>query len=198
MKQGVFSNGRLKLLLSPGTKGYRATRKGERKRKSVRGCIVGPDIKMLSLILVKKGEKELPGLTDTIVPRRLGPKRANGIRKLYGIEKKEGEKTSNTNALICKNVIRRTFKSKANPDKMRQKAPKIQRLITPVRLRRKKVIQEAKVAKWRATLKATEEYNKLYENWIVKKKAALHEAKKAEKAEKAEKTKEEPKEVKKV
>ena len=57
MKQGIFSNGRVRLLLKPGSKGYRAKRKGERKRKSVRGCIVGPDIKMLSCTVVKKGEK---------------------------------------------------------------------------------------------------------------------------------------------
>lgn len=57
MKQGIFSNTRIRLLLSPGATGYRATRKGERKRRSVRGCIVGPDIKMLSCIITKKGEQ---------------------------------------------------------------------------------------------------------------------------------------------
>jgi small subunit ribosomal protein S6e len=57
MKQGIFTNCRIKLLLSPGTQGYRAKRSGERKRKTVRGCIVGPDIKMLSVIIAKKGEK---------------------------------------------------------------------------------------------------------------------------------------------
>ena len=87
MKQGIFCNNRIKLLLSPGTSGYRVKRKGERKRRSVRGCIVGPDIKTLSLTLIKKGEKEIPGLTDQTKNRRLGPKRATGIRKLYGIEK---------------------------------------------------------------------------------------------------------------
>ena len=55
MKQGIMSNGRIRLLLKPGAKGYRATRKGERKRKSVRGCIVGSDLKMLSCLVVKKG-----------------------------------------------------------------------------------------------------------------------------------------------
>ena len=64
MKQGVFSQGRVRLLLAAGSSCYRARRKGERKRKSVRGCIVGPDIRALSLAIVKKGEKEIPGLTD--------------------------------------------------------------------------------------------------------------------------------------
>lgn len=57
MKQGIFSNGRVRLLLAPGSKGYRAKRVGERKRRSIRGCIVGPDIRMLSCTLVKKGDK---------------------------------------------------------------------------------------------------------------------------------------------
>ena len=87
MKQGIFTNSRIKLLLAPGAKGYRAKRTGERVRKSVRGCVVGPDIKNLSVTIVKKGEKEIPGVTDATVPRRLGPKRANNIRKLYGIER---------------------------------------------------------------------------------------------------------------
>ena len=152
MKQGVFCNNRIRLLLSPGTKGYRATRKGERKRRSVRGCIVGPDISMLSLILTKKGANEIPGLTDETKPRRLGPKRASKIRKLFGIEKKEGEKTSHANALIKKNVIRRTFKSKKNPEApLRNKAPKIQRLITDARLRRKRVIRAEVVNRWKKT-----------------------------------------------
>jgi small subunit ribosomal protein S6e len=140
MKQGVFCNNRIKLLLAPGTSGYRVKRKGERKRRSVRGCIVGPDIKTLSLTLIKKGEKEIPGLTDETKNRRLGPKRASGIRKLYGIEKTEGEKTSQASgALIKKHVIRRTFKSKKNVEANRQKAPKIQRLVTESRLRRKRI-----------------------------------------------------------
>ena len=57
MKQGIFTNGRIRLLLAPGASGYRAKRSGERKRKTVRGCIVGPDVKMLSVTLVKKGEQ---------------------------------------------------------------------------------------------------------------------------------------------
>jgi small subunit ribosomal protein S6e len=64
MKQGIMNNGRVRLLLKPGAKGYRTKRAGERKRKSVRGCIVGPDITMLSCIVTKKGDKEIAGLTD--------------------------------------------------------------------------------------------------------------------------------------
>ncbi len=178
MKQGIFTNSRIKLLLAPGAKGYRAKRSGERKRKSVRGCIVGPDIKCLEVLLVKKGDIEIPGLTDTTVPRRLGPKRANNIRKLYGIEKQEGKDQSITTALIKKNVTRRTFKSKKNPAAPeRQKAPKIQRLITDVRIRRKRIAKEEKIRRWKKTQDARTAYNKLIDEHMAKKKAAAHEAK---------------------
>ena len=58
---------------------YRPTRPGARKRKSVRGCIVGPDISVLNTVVVKAGQAELPGVTDkeSERPRRLGPKRAS-------------------------------------------------------------------------------------------------------------------------
>ena len=178
MKQGIFTNSRIKLLLAPGSKGYRAKRTGERKRKSVRGCIVGPDIKSLSVTVTKRGEQEIPGLTDTTVPRRLGPKRASNIRKLYGIERQEGRDQSITTALIKKNVTRRTFKSKKNPAAPeRQKAPKIQRLITDIRLRRKRINKEEKVRRWRKTLESRTAYNKLIDEHVAKRKAASAQAK---------------------
>ncbi|KAI4577195.1 hypothetical protein MJG53_004999 [Ovis ammon polii x Ovis aries] len=34
-------------------------------------------------------EKDIPGLTDTTVPRRLGPKRASRIRKLFNLSKED-------------------------------------------------------------------------------------------------------------
>jgi small subunit ribosomal protein S6e len=211
MKQGIFSNNRIRLLLSPGTSGYRAKRKGERKRRSVRGCIVGPDIKALSLTLIKKGDKEIPGLTDDTKARRLGPKRSTGIRKLYGIEKVEGEKTlSSSVALIKKHAIRRTFKSKKNANAApRHKAPRVQRLVTDVRLRRKRIQKEDKIKRWKRTLALTEEYKKVYDTWAAKKRAVAHDIKQQRKlsktdsvpgATKAVAKKEEPKkaEVKKV
>ncbi len=60
---------------------------GERRRKSVRGCIVSPDLSVLNLVIVKKGEQELPGLTDEEKPRMRGPKRASKIRKLFNLSK---------------------------------------------------------------------------------------------------------------
>lgn len=87
MKQGVLSANRVRLLLHKGVSCYRQRRRGERKRKSVRGCIVAADLAVLNLVVTKKGDQEIPGLTDAPVPRRLGPKRANNIRKLFNLSK---------------------------------------------------------------------------------------------------------------
>eukprot|EP00494_Astrolonche_serrata_P003222 UN03228 len=53
MKQGVLTNRRVRLLLQKGHSCYRPRRKGERKRKSVRGCEVASDIAVLSLVIIK-------------------------------------------------------------------------------------------------------------------------------------------------
>merc|ERR1719317_51176 len=82
MKQGVLTNQRVRLLLSKGHSCYRPRRTGERKRKSVRGCIVDGNLAVLAMAIVKKGDAEIPGLTDSTVPRRLGPKRAPKIQRL--------------------------------------------------------------------------------------------------------------------
>jgi len=128
MKQGVITNGRVRLLLSKGHSCYRPRRTGERKRKSVRGCIVDANLSALALIVVKKGEGEIPGLTDVVVPRRLGPKRASKIRRLFNLSKEDD---------VRKYVIRRVLPEKEGKGK-RTKAPKIQRLVTPVTLQRKR------------------------------------------------------------
>lgn len=46
-------------------------------------------ILLIELILSSSGEKDIPGLTDTTVPRRLGPKRASKIRKLFNLAKED-------------------------------------------------------------------------------------------------------------
>merc|ERR1719326_739280 len=89
MLQGVLTNQRVRLLFKDGMKTFRLRRKGSRKRKSVRGCIVGPDLSVLCLSVLKKGDNEIPGLTDEEMPRRLGPKRASKIRKLFGLTKED-------------------------------------------------------------------------------------------------------------
>ncbi|KAL4227360.1 40S ribosomal protein S6 [Mactra antiquata] len=129
MKQGVLTNGRVKLLLSKGHSCYRQRRKGERKRKSVRGCIVDANLSVLALSIVKKGEQEIPGLTDKTVPRRLGPKRASKIRRLFNLSKEDD---------VRQYVVRRPLTTTEKYTKAKSKAPKIQRLVTPVVLQRKR------------------------------------------------------------
>ena len=53
MKQGVLTNGRVRLLLKAGHSCYRPRRKGERKRKSVRGCIVDSNLSVIAMSIVK-------------------------------------------------------------------------------------------------------------------------------------------------
>merc|ERR1719152_687723 len=122
MRQGVLVNQRVRLLFKKGMSYYRERRSGCRKRKSVRGCIVGPDLAVLSLTVAKKGAEDLPGVTDDQKPRRLGPKRAANIRKLFNLEKEDD---------VRKFVVRREAGKK-------KKAPKIQRLVTPALLQRKR------------------------------------------------------------
>ncbi|KAG5027509.1 hypothetical protein JHK86_023423 [Glycine max] len=135
MKQGVLTPGRVRLLLHRGTPCFRGygRRNGERRRKSVRGCIVSPDLSVLNLVIVKKGENDLPGLTDVEKPRMRGPKRASKIRKLFNLSKEDDVRK-------YVNTYRRTFTTKAGkiPGKKVSKAPKIQRLVTPLTLQRKR------------------------------------------------------------
>jgi len=127
MMQGIHVNGRVRLLLKTGHKCFRPRRDGEKKRKSIRGCIVGPDMSVLSLIIVKKGEGELPGLTDKYRPRRFGPKRASKIRKLFNLSKEDD---------VTKYVVKKVVTKTREDGKVRTKVkvPKIQRLITPSKL----------------------------------------------------------------
>ena len=161
MKQGVLLPHRVRLLLSKGDSCYRSRRTGERKRKSVRGCIVGPDMSALSLTVVKQGEQDLPGLTDTTVPRRLGPKRASNIRKMFNLTKKDD---------VRKYVIRREIPAKEGK-KPTTKAPKIQRLVTPVTLQRKRRRVALKKAQLQKTREEAQDYAKLLAKRLQEQKA---------------------------
>jgi len=135
MKQGVLTHTRVRLLLSKGHSCYRERRPGERKRKSVRGCIVSADLSVLNLVVVKKGEAEIPGLTDAVKPRRHGPKRAANIRRLFNLTKKDD---------VRQYVVKRKIEKAGK--KPKTKKPKIQRLITPQRLQhRRRLVRIKKI-----------------------------------------------------
>jgi len=152
MKQGVMHPTRVRLLLSKGHSCYRPRRTGERKRKSVRGCIVDMDLAVLSLVIVKQGESDISGLTDVNNPNRLGPKRATKIRRFFGLNKEDD---------VRKFVVRREVQPKNAEKKAYTKAPKIQRLVTPQRLQHKRHRIALKKRRAESSKDAAAEYAKL-------------------------------------
>jgi len=176
MKQGILIQGRTRILMSEGHSTYRPRRKGERKKKSVRGCIVGSDLSVLALSVVKQGDAPIEGLNNEKKPRRRGPKRATRIRKLFALDKKKDDPR--------RYVLLYSRKIEKN-GKVHWKTPKIQRLVTDVRLRRKRVFKAEKKAAWEKTKKAQAEYHKLCESLKKKRIAAAVKAAQASKAEEA-------------
>jgi small subunit ribosomal protein S6e len=165
MKQGVLLPHRVRLLLADGHSCYRTRRNGERKRKSVRGCIVGPDIAVLSLVIVKQGEGEVPGLTDNVLPKRLGPKRATKIRKFFSLSKEDD---------VRKYVVRREVKSsKKENAKPYTKAPKIQRLVTPIRLQRRRRLRALNRHRFDRQKEQKAEYDAVLSKRVAEKKAKV-------------------------
>merc|ERR1719379_1428312 len=124
MKQGVLTQGRVKLLMSPGDSCFRGfnRRRGERRRKSVRGCIVSPDIACLNLVMLKQGKKFFEGLNDKNIPFRHGPRRATKIRGLF------------CRAGINDDIVR--YGRSCNHTKQK-KHSLVSRAPTPIRLQRK-------------------------------------------------------------
>merc|ERR1711924_469654 len=118
MLQGVLTDERVRLLLVKGSKCYRQRRTGERKRKSVRGCIVNQDLSVLNLVVIKRGAGDVPGLTDANKDLRLGPKRANKIRKLWGMDKDDDVRKASSAGRSPPRVARST-----------PRPPRIQRLV---------------------------------------------------------------------
>ncbi|KAL8783386.1 MAG: hypothetical protein Q9213_004645 [Squamulea squamosa] len=169
MKQGIMHPTRVRLLLSAGRSCYRPRRTGERRRKSVRGCIVGMDLSVLALSIVKQGDEEIPGVTDKVLPKRLGPKRATKIRKFFGLSKEDD---------VRKFVIRREVQPKGEGKKPYTKAPRIQRLVTPQRLQHKRHRMALKRRKAEASKDAANEYAQILAKRVGQAKAAKDEARK--------------------
>lgn len=169
MKNGVLSTERRKLLLKKGSTGIRfkkfVHRTGTKIRKSVRGCIVSPDIKMLCLKITKIGKNPIPGLSvaEEALPKRLASKTANNILKEFGLleiynkKKQNAEERKTLRYMITKFANKREVTTKNG--KTYTKRPKVQRLITPLRLRRKRVLKKIK----EANVKYTAEQKKSYE-----------------------------------
>merc|ERR1719499_764417 len=115
---------------------------------------IDANLSVLSMIIVKKGETEIPGLTDDTKPRRLGPKRASKIRKLFMLSKEDD---------VRQYVIKRPLPAKEGKEnkKQRYKAPKIQRLVTPAMLQRKRHRLALKRRRAEKNRQAAAEYAKI-------------------------------------
>merc|ERR1719473_2350759 len=99
------------------------------------------------------------------VARRLGPKRANKIRRLFGLPKhsdnllkKDQKKVEVDKFDVNRYVIKRPTKEVG--DKKYYKAPKIQRLITAERIRRKRLYRAGRVERAKVGQKAYADYIK--------------------------------------
>ena len=149
------------LLLSIEGSLFNPKRTGYRRRRSVRGCITGPDLAVISLKIMTKGDKEIEGCTDKEIPNRLFKKRKNKIAAVFGLDKKKDN--------VCKYVAKREIK---RGDKTHYKAPKVQRLITEKRLRRKKLIKREKLGRYKTSKEEAAKYEKLISQYVKEKKAA--------------------------
>jgi len=150
MKQGILTSQRVRILFKDGMSCFRIRKRGERKRKSIRGCIVSADLSVLNLVIVKKGDAEIEGLTNVNKPRRLGPKRATRIRRLFNLDKNDD---------VRKFVIRR--KIEKDGKKPVFKAPKIQRLVTPRRLQHKRQQKAVKRQRYEKTRQESAAFQEL-------------------------------------
>ena len=198
MKNGILSQGKKRVLLTKGCslfrfrKGYHRT--GIRVRKLVRGCIISNDIKNLHLKIIKKGAKPIAGLTEEkdAQPKRLGPKRATRILKQFGLtgvyneKKKNKEDRKNLRFMITKFAPKREVTTKNG--KKYVKRAKVQRLITPDRLRRKRLLKKFHEQRREKAKKDKEAYaqviKKLKEKKEKKEKSSDKKGKKEKKAEK--------------
>jgi len=141
MMQGVLTADRVRLLLTKNHKCYKPRRKGERKRKSVRGCIVSSECSVIALVIIAKGPKDIVGLTDVVIPKPRGPKRASKIRKLFNLDKKKDRVENYVMRIIKKRTVNGVVKEKS-------RGVKIQRLTTPKYIHRKRRILKKKLDRW--------------------------------------------------
>jgi len=176
MKQGIAVNHRVRLLLDGRSGQYNPHRDGERRRKSVRGCIVGNDLSVLALVIVKRGPADLAGLTDadSYKPSSRAPKRASNIRKAYALTKEDD---------VRQFVVRKVIKGK-NGKKDTIKKPSIQRLVSPRMLQHKRRRIALKKRRTATSQAAKADYNKIVTQ-LRKERRAASASKKSSKKEEA-------------
>ena len=192
MKNGILAQGKKKVMLTKGCSLFRYRkgfhRSGIRIRRLVRGCIISNDIKNLHLKIIKKGAKPIEGLTEEkdAQPKRLGPKRATRILKEFGLigtyaeKKKDKEQRKNLRFMITNFAPKREVKTKNG--KTYIKRPKVQRLITPDRLRRKRLLKAFHKERREKAERDKKAYQELVKKTFEKERKEAKEAKKEKKA----------------
>ena len=155
-------------------------------------CIISNDIKNLHLKIIKKGAKPIAGLTEEkdAQPKGLGPKRATRILKQFGLtgvynEKKDKEARKNLRFMITKFAPKREVKTKNGKEYV--KRAKVQRLITPDRLRRKRLLKKFHLDKREKAVKDKKAYEDLMKKTFAKEKKEAKEAKQSKKEAKGKK-----------
>merc|ERR550514_672883 len=128
------------------------------------------------LKVLEKGSGEVSGLTDSERPRRLGPKRASHIRTAFALRKKDDVRKYVVMRKIEKKVKKKQGEEQMEEDRTFYTAPKIQRLITEKRLRRKRLNKKSKKDCWAKTKDAHVAYEKLLSKFLKEKKAAYKES----------------------
>jgi len=170
MKQGILTSGRSRILFKKRGTTFRPKRTGERKRKSVRGCITAPDLAVIALRIVQKGEKDIEGVTNVDIANRLGKKRRNRIIKDFALDKKLDN--------VKKYVVHRKIERN---DKTYYKAPRIQRMVTEKRLRRRSQRQAEKISGVKVSQEKAASYEKLLKEYFKEKKVHHKDTKAEEK-----------------
>ncbi|EDW53665.1 GM11965 [Drosophila sechellia] len=165
MKQGVLTHGRVRLLLQKGHSCYRSTPHWRAQAQVCAWMHRGRQHVRAGSGRAEEGT--FPVSPDTTIPRRLRPKRASKIRKLYNLSKEDD---------VRRFVVRRPLPAKDNK-KATSKAPKIQRLITPVVLQRKHRRIALKKKRQIASKEAAADYAKLLVQRKKESKAKREEAK---------------------
>mmetsp|Transcript_4884 Transcript_4884/g.7852 ORF Transcript_4884/g.7852 Transcript_4884/m.7852 type:complete len:217 (+) Transcript_4884:47-697(+) len=149
MKQGILTSRRVKILLQKGSTGCRGLqmKKGERKRKSIRGCIVSPEIRTLNLVILN--DNGIQHNSEDYEKNKLTPRRASKLRKIFSINKGDD---------IRKFIINQ----RQNEIPAIKKKIKIQRFISPENLQRKRRIRKQKRDRFQEKKEKIIEYSKIY------------------------------------
>nr|ADD84626.1 40S ribosomal protein S6 [Pyricularia oryzae] len=170
MKQGVLLPNRTRLLLFDGHSCYRARRTGERKRKSVRGCITGMDLSVLAVSIAKRGEQDIPALPDVVHPKR--PRSQARHQDPQVLRPQQGR------TMCASTSFAGEVQPKGEGKKPYTKAPKIQRLVTPQRLQHKRHRIALKKRQSEKVKDAANEYAQILAKRVAEAKATKADARK--------------------